>query len=129
MVNHKILLSRLQNRYGVHGAALTWLKSYLRGRTQYVKIGNETSEPAYLERGVPQGSVLGPSLFSLYVGPIEDIVERLDRKVKKTLERLQKRGLTLISINILMVYHSYCAVIGYSTNGLSLILRCDWLLY
>ena len=75
MVNHQILLGRLQKRYGVNGTVLDWLESYLSGRMQSVRIGNETSEPVCLKRGVPQGSVLGPSLFSLYVAPIEDIVE------------------------------------------------------
>ena len=75
MVNHQILLGRLQKRYGVNGTVLDWLESYLSGRMQSVRMGNETSEPVCLKRGVPQGSVLGPSLFSLYVAPIEDIVE------------------------------------------------------
>ena len=75
MVNHQILLGRLQKRYGVNGTVLDWLESYLSRRMQSVRIGNETSEPVCLKRGVPQGSVLGPSLFSLYVAPIEDIVE------------------------------------------------------
>ena len=68
-------ISKLQKRYGVNGTVLDWLESYLSGRMQSVRIGNETSEPVCLKRGVPQGSVLGPSLFSLYVAPIEDIVE------------------------------------------------------
>ena len=75
MVNHQILLKRLQDRYGIYGTVLDWLKSYLSERTQSVKIGDETSEPIRLARGVPQGSVLGPSLFSLYVAPIEDIIK------------------------------------------------------
>ena len=75
MVNHQILLKRLQDHYGIYGTVLGWLKFYLSERTQSVKIGDETSEPICLARGVPQGSVLGPSLFSLYVAPIKDIIK------------------------------------------------------
>ena len=73
MVNHQIILKRPQDRYGIYGKVLDWLRSYLSERTQSVKIGDEKSEPIRLARGVPQGSILGPSLFSLYVAPIEDI--------------------------------------------------------
>ena len=75
MVNHQILLKRLQDRYGIYGTVLDWLKSYLSERTQSVKIGDETSEPIRLARGVPQRSVLVPSLFSLYVEPTENIIK------------------------------------------------------
>ena len=74
MVNHHILLKRLKIRYGVCGTVLEWIKSYLSERTQSIKIGDVTSQQTKLGRGVPQGSVLGPSLFSLYVAPIEDII-------------------------------------------------------
>ena len=59
-----------------YGTVLDWLKSYLSERMQSVEIGDETWEPIRLARGVPQGSVLGPSLFSLNVAPIEDIIRR-----------------------------------------------------
>ena len=75
MVNHQILLKRLQDRYGIYGTVLDLLKSYLSECTQSVKIGDKMSEPIRLARGVPQGSVLRPSSFSLYVAPIEDIIK------------------------------------------------------
>ena len=53
MVNHQILLKRLQDRYGIYRTVLDWLKSYVSESTQSVKIGDETSEPIRLARGVP----------------------------------------------------------------------------
>ena len=73
-VNHSTLLSRLQLRYGITGQALFWLKSYLCNRTQTVSINNVLSSSRTLDFGVPQGSVLGPILFSLYTAPITDII-------------------------------------------------------
>ena len=56
------------------GAALAWLTSYLTNHTQTVRIGSVSSEPSTCLSGVPQGSVLGPILFSLYISPIGQIV-------------------------------------------------------
>ena len=61
-------------RYGFVGKALDWLRSYLKERTQRVVIGDQSSSTTTLTTGVPQGSVLGPLLFSLYVQPIGDII-------------------------------------------------------
>jgi exonuclease III len=72
-VDHAILLSRLQHRFGVCDVVLDWIRSYLSGRKQSVVAGDATSKPAALECGVPQGSVLGPVLFSMYVSPLSDI--------------------------------------------------------
>ena len=49
--------------------ALRWFKSYLQDRTQTLQIGSSTSEPVTLKYGVPQGSVLGPSLLTMYTTP------------------------------------------------------------
>ena len=65
-VNHDILLSKLEH-YGVRGQAQKLIKSYLDEREQYVVYNEYESERGKLECGVPQGSVLGPLFFLLYV--------------------------------------------------------------
>ena len=63
-INHNILIRWLRLRYGFVGKALDWVISYLKERTQRVVIGDQSSRTTTLTRGVPQGSVLGPLLFS-----------------------------------------------------------------
>ena len=65
-VNHAILLAKLEH-YGVREGALGLLASYSRGREQYVVYGGVESGRSRVECGVPQGSVLGPLFFLLYV--------------------------------------------------------------
>ena len=61
--------------FGVTGTAIKWFQSYLEDRFQYVSIGTSKSEPKKLSFGVPQGSVLGPVLFTLYTYPISNIMK------------------------------------------------------
>ena len=73
-IDHTILLDRLNGYYGISELALGWFKSYQSGRTHSVKVGSTLSHPVGLQYGVPQGSVLGPILFSLYTNPISSII-------------------------------------------------------
>jgi hypothetical protein len=77
-VDLDILLSRLENRFGITGTALSWLMSYLNFRKQCVLVNKTKSNQATLSCGVPQGSVLGPLLFSLYTAPLSDIINEFD---------------------------------------------------
>uniref|UniRef100_A0A669B2I4 Reverse transcriptase domain-containing protein n=1 Tax=Oreochromis niloticus TaxID=8128 RepID=A0A669B2I4_ORENI len=70
MVNHNILLSRLEHVVGLKGTVLSWFKSYLSERSFSVAMGQHSSASAPIYCGVPQGSVLGPALFSLYMLPL-----------------------------------------------------------
>jgi len=73
-IEHDILIERLRTVFGVTGTALRWVETYLRGREQFVVAGGEHSGRTSCMFGVPQGSELGPFLFSVYVSPIEEVI-------------------------------------------------------
>ena len=73
-IDHKILFHRLENWFGITGTALQWFRSYLQNRTQSVYCNGVCSEPCNMNFGVPQGSVLGPLLFTLYTTPLGSLL-------------------------------------------------------
>jgi hypothetical protein len=75
-VDHSILSTVLQDRFGVDGNALGWIVNYLSDRSQKVSVGSSLSTPCNLPCGVPQGSVLGPRQFLVYSEDIVDIFQR-----------------------------------------------------
>jgi hypothetical protein len=72
----KHILINIIRHLGVSGSALSWIQNYLSNRTQSVKISNTISETLPVKFGVPQGSVLGPLLFSIYMIGLRDVIAK-----------------------------------------------------
>ena len=70
----------MRDEFGVEGVALTWFEFYLSGRSQFVRIGQQSSTTSKLDSGVPQGSALGPLLFAAYVSPVGDVIQKAGLK-------------------------------------------------
>ena len=75
-MRHDILLDRLRTTIGVSGKALEWFTSYLFGTSQQVAVNDGLSSSFPLKQGVPQGSCLGPVLFTIYTSKMFEIVEK-----------------------------------------------------
>ena len=73
-IDHSILLDRMRHQLGINGVAHAWFESYLTGRTQRIRIGDAWSLVKFLLYCVPQGSVLGPLLFLIYILPLHHLI-------------------------------------------------------
>ena len=74
-IDHEILLYKLSH-YGIKDTALSWFKSYLSNRTQYVQYKDIASTELTITTGVPQGSILGPLLFIIYINDISKVTNK-----------------------------------------------------
>ena len=75
--DHVILSQRLSSTFGCTGIILSWFESYLSNRTQSVFVNDVQPAPSTLKHGVPQGSVLGPILFTMYTQPLRSVIQQL----------------------------------------------------
>ena len=74
-IDHTLLVHRLHTDFGFTDTVLQWLSSYLTDRTHYVSLSNHCSAFAPVHSGVPQGSVRGPMLFTMYIKPLSAIID------------------------------------------------------
>ena len=110
-VNHDILLSKMKY-YGIREVCYDWFKSYLRDRSQYVMLNNFSSSVNTINTGVPQGSILGPLLFLIF---INDIVN-CSRKFKFVLYADDSNA--LYSFNKCDIF-SVCPILNLELNHLT----------
>ena len=76
-MNHNILFDKLEH-YGIRGLPLQWMKSYLTNRLQFVQFNDHCSTPKMINCGVPQGSILGPLFFLLYINDICNVSQSVE---------------------------------------------------
>ena len=79
-IDFDILNERLSNSLGINGSVRTWILLYLQGRKSQVGIAGDLSNAQTMEFGLPQGSVVGPGMFSYYTYPLGKIIQKHNLK-------------------------------------------------
>ena len=100
-LSHEILCNKL-NHYGIRGIALEWIRDYLSNRKQYVIYNNVKSPIENVVMGVPQGSILGPLLFLLYVNDMSNVASNLSFIQYADDTSIFVKGSSLLSISKIM---------------------------
>ena len=100
-LSHEILCNKL-NHYGIRGIALEWIRDYLSNRKQYVIYNNVKSPIENVVMGVPQGSILGPLLFLLYVNDMSNVASNLSFIQYADDTSIFVKGSSLLSISNIM---------------------------
>ena len=122
MVDHDILLEKLAH-YDIRGMAYQWLKSYLYNRKQFVSINGKNSKINPFKYGVPQGSILGPLLFIIYINDIPNIQQATKFILYADDANIIIHGKTMHKIEMKFNILSKNLVNWVSANGLSLNVR------
>jgi len=115
-IDHCTLLNRLENSFGVTGLELSWIRSYLSNRSQCVAVGTSQSNFVPLNTGVPQGSVVGPLLFSLYTSPVGQLISYMASHINSTQMTLSC-SFPFLLLHLLPLYSSQNSVSFNSTIG------------
>ena len=97
-ISHDILLRKL-HFYGIRGTSLKWIEDYLSNRKQYVQYNNSKSAMGNITIGVPQGSILGPLLFLIYVNDLSNISKKLSCILFADDTNIFVTGKTLVEIS------------------------------
>ena len=120
-IDSNTLLSRLERTFGLAGSALAWISSYTGGRSQFVRLGDFRSHPTTCKYGVPQGSVLGPFLFSLYIAPIAEILNTFGVQHAQYADDSQLYIKLKGTVSLSVMENCFTAIQNwFTTNGLSI---------
>jgi hypothetical protein len=119
-VDHELLIFKLK-RYGISGPILNWISSYLSNRTQMVSFDNEFSDPVTITSGVPQGSVLGPLLFIMFINDLPKVLRNCECSVfaddLKIFKKIFDADDSLVLQYNLNQVVNWCKVNGMSLNA------------
>ena len=118
-VDHAILLEKLSS-FGIRGIAYDWFASYLHNRKQHVSIGSFKSDDTIITHGVPQGSVLGPLLFLLYINDFRNCCRAFDFHIFADDTKLFYSNSSLIELEETINYNLILVSNWLKANKLSL---------